>query len=329
MNTGLLQSAAFSLVIPAILWAAERRGGRGLVGLQRLALLLLLALPALVWLPKWHILPVAAAAPAVADGALAAGGAVVWAGLWLAGVLWVAVRLVRSQLLLGRLRRASRPLLEPADLALAAACGARVGLRRGVELRCSLGLRGPAACGIRRPLVLLPPAWRQWDRETKRAVLLHEMSHHLCRDPLWRAVALWATALYWFNPLVWWLAARLRSHAEFACDARVVGCGIRAERYAHILCDLAGEAPAPALAMAAPGSLEQRVRMLQRRRGASAPLWFGLAALALATCALAVAIVRPGAPQAPSPLPPGPSAAPYTAEEITTRQTANPFPADD
>ncbi|MCU0780191.1 MAG: M56 family metallopeptidase [Akkermansiaceae bacterium] len=326
----LLAIAAFSLVALAILAVAERCGWRGIGHLQRLALLLLLALPILAWLPKWHILPALAGTPLPASaGSEPAGGGTIWFAVWLAGALVQIGRVVGSRRLLGRWCGASCGLAAPADLALVAACGASVGLRRAVEVRLCPGLRSPAACGVFRPLVLLPAGWRHWDLETRRAVLLHEMSHHAARDPLWRMLALGATVVYWCHPLVWWLAARLRAQAEYACDSRVVSCGVRADHYAHILCDLAGHAPSPALAMAAPGSLEQRVRRLQGRRGAAAPVLLGAAALALATCALAVAVLRPGEPALPAAPVPGPAAVPYTPEEITIRQTANPFPADD
>jgi beta-lactamase regulating signal transducer with metallopeptidase domain len=219
-------------------------------------------------------------------------------------------------------------LSRPDDFVLAAECAGALGLRRTVEVRIGDYPGGAAACGVWRPVVLLPREWNQWSNETKRAVLLHEMGHHASRDPLWRMVSLMAAAVYWFNPLVWWLAARLQSQAEFACDARVVGCGVRADRYAHILCDLASRAPATALGMSSPGGLEQRVRMLQRPRGTAAPLLLGAAAAVLATCALGLAVLRPGRTAATTAVEPPRPAATYSQEEIETRQSADPFPAD-
>jgi beta-lactamase regulating signal transducer with metallopeptidase domain len=153
--------------------------------------------------------------------------------------------------------------------------------------------------------------------------LLHELGHHASRDPLWRLIALTVGVVYWFNPLVWWLAARLQSQAEFACDARVVGCGIRADRYAHILCDLAGHAPSPAIGMAAPCSLEKRVRMLHSARGAVAPLVLAAAVIGLAAVALGLTVLRTRPPTAQAT--PAPD---YTPQEVETRLSADPFPLD-
>lgn len=330
MSALIAQTLGISLVALAVLLVLERRGWRGLAGLQRLALIVLLIYPALVWLPKWHVLPAVSgvAEPAAAYGTPAESGSW-WMAVWLAGVMVQLGRLALSVRRLDIWRAAARPLPHPEDLALADECARALGLRRRVEVRTGDYPGGAAACGVWRPVVLLPREWHQWSNETKRAVLLHEMGHHASHDPLWRMVSLTAAAVYWFNPLVWWLAARLQCQAEFACDARVVGCGFRVDRYAHILCDLASRAPATALGMATPGGLEQRVRMLQRPRGVVAPLLLGVAAAVIATCALGIAILRPGrAVGTTSENAAQPAAATYTAEELETRQSADPFPAD-
>jgi beta-lactamase regulating signal transducer with metallopeptidase domain len=327
MSALLVPSIALSLAALTVLLALERRDERGQAALIRLALALLLIHPALAWLPKWHVLPDVAVAAGTA-AALPSPALSGWLWLWLGGV---TVQILRLGKALGRLaawRRNSLPLEHADDLALAAECARVLGLRRRVALLVSAQTSGAAACGLWRPVVLLPPDWRDWPPETKCAVLLHELGHHASWDPLWRTVSLVAAALHWFNPLVWWLALRLQRQAEFVCDARVVGSGFRRERYAHILCDLASRGPAAALALAAPAGLEQRVRRLQRSRGSVAPLLVGAAAAALAACALAIAVLRPA-----KPAPAAPAAAPasqpaYSAEELATRRHANPFPED-
>lgn len=327
MSALIVQTLGISLVALVVLLALERRGWRGLGFLQRLALVILLVYPALVWLPKWHVLPaVSAGGDMVATPSHGAGGWLL--AIWLGGVLAHAGRLFFAMAKLARWKNAANSLTDESDLTLSAECAGALGLRRRVDVRIGGHPGGAAACGVWRPVVLLPREWTGWSVETKRAVLLHEMGHHASRDPLWRMVSLTAAAVYWFNPLVWWLAARLQSQAEFACDARVVGCGFRVDRYAHILCDLASRAPATAMAMATPGGLEQRVRMLQRPRGAAAPLLLGAAAVILGACALGVAVLRPGRIAATTDAQPAPAAAVYTPEEIGTRQSADPFPAD-
>lgn len=83
--------------------------------------------------------------------------------------------------------------------------------------RCS-----PAVYCLGAPVLILPAAlWRSLDADARRALLVHELAHVKRRDGLLRAVAGVASCLVWWNPVVWWLRARLRSHSEDACDAWV------------------------------------------------------------------------------------------------------------
>ena len=316
----LLNSVLFSLVALLMVWVVSHRGGEWPTGLLRLALALLLLFPALAWLPKWQVLPSGEAVVMAEPTHSAWAG---WAFVWLTGAVVQAVRLGMAMLRLRDWQQTAIPLVDEASRALAQNCAAAMGLRRPVHLLVCPSLRGAAACGVWQPVVLLPSAWHRWSDETRRVALLHELGHHTSRDPLWRLLALSAGALYWFNPLVWWLAARLQSQAEFTCDARVVGSGIRADRYAHILCDLAGTAPSPAIGMATPCSLEKRVRMLHSARGAVAPLVLAAAIVGLIIGALGLTVVRSRQPVAPAATAPD-----YSPQEIATRLNADPFPAD-
>ena len=297
----MLPALTFSLVAALLVWWAGRRDPACDPRLTTAALGLLALFPLSGWLPKWGLLPAATPQPVV-DGM--ATHAWPWlAGVWLAGAAVMLARLLFASRTIGRWRKES-VLLE----------------RRGrVELRLSSRLHGPVAAGVLRPVVFLPPAWTAWDSATRRAVMLHELAHHARHDPLRRWIAALACALHWCNPLVWWMARRLHEQCEFACDARVLDAGIRAERYAHLLCDLAEATapPPPALAMAERSSLETRVRRLcgNTRPGWSRTLVVLLIAATLVT-GLGLALLKPAAPSQPS----------VPRSEVELRLTADPFP---
>lgn len=94
----------------------------------------------------------------------------------------------------------------------------------------------PMTWGWMRPVILLPASAREWDPERLRVVLLHEMAHIARADwAIWMLASL-VRAAYWWNPLAWLLAARLRAEAETACDDHVLSLGIAAPDYAaHLL----------------------------------------------------------------------------------------------
>jgi HEAT repeat protein len=73
-----------------------------------------------------------------------------------------------------------------------------------------------------------------------------------------------ACAVYWFHPLVWTAAKRLRSESERACDDLAISCGARATDYAEHLLDIVtsvrrDSTPSVALAMARRKEFEGRM----------------------------------------------------------------------
>jgi hypothetical protein len=131
-------------------------------------------------------------------------------------------------------------------------------------------LRGPATAmpmtwGVRRPTILLPSAAVQWPIERLDAVIRHELAHIRRRDTLTQLIADLACAVYWFNPLVWLAAHRLRIEREHACDDEVLAAGSRASEYAAQLLDLTRSLRAAratsltAIAMARPAQLRGRL----------------------------------------------------------------------
>jgi bla regulator protein blaR1 len=122
----------------------------------------------------------------------------------------------------------------------------------------------PLAAGLFRASILLPATAAGWSSERRRAVLLHELAHIRRNDCRVQLLAQAACALYWFNPLVWIAAARLRRERERACDDEVLRAGTQASSYATHLLDIARELrparrPSAAMAMARRSELEGRL----------------------------------------------------------------------
>jgi len=93
---------------------------------------------------------------------------------------------------------------------------------------------------------------------TSRA-LLHELAHVRRRDAFGRLVQLAASALYWWYPVVRLASRRLELAREAACDAWALEAGdVSRTGYARLLVQLSGSTPA--LALAAPHALDDRVR---------------------------------------------------------------------
>ena len=100
-----------------------------------------------------------------------------WLALtWSAGVAFFGLRLLRTALLLHRLRCASVAASE-AVVAEVEKLRQQLGVRVPVTLLTADGPVMPIAWGVFRPTILLPPDAGEWPHLRIRAVLLHELSH--------------------------------------------------------------------------------------------------------------------------------------------------------
>ena len=123
----------------------------------------------------------------------------------------------------------------------------------------------PIVCGVWRPSIVVPAEAAHWSDERRRVVVLHELAHIKRRDCLTQSLAQLVCAAYWFNPIVWLAARRMRAERERACDDFVLAAGEKGPDYAAHLLDIAKTAqhrrlsPIVGLAMARPSQLEGRL----------------------------------------------------------------------
>ena len=223
-----------------------------------------------------------------------------------AWLLIVGIGLGLARLAIGlfaveRYRRRTMPVNDSPLIAVLDATCQRLGCARRIELRESPEIVSPATVGWRRPLILLPLEWREWSEGERRAVLAHEVAHVARGDFAGWLVAQLSVALYFYNPLVHWLARRLKLEQELAADA----CGASAAGGSGVyLTTLAGMAlrqdnrkptwgARPFLP--ARGTLLRRIEMLRDRKPISTStfstpkriaLWSALAALGLVIAGL-------------------------------------------
>jgi TonB family protein len=189
--------------------------------------------------------------PAVVVQAVARQDAISFAQIvtfvWMFGSLVLALRLAVKSLQFRRVVAGAKPVVS--------ACPVRI-------LRTAL-VPGPLVTGILRPTIVLPEDSFLWEPARRRAVLAHEIAHIRRRDPAILLAAHITTIIYWFHPLCWLAAARLRMESERACDDSALRIGLRPSGYAGQLLDLARLFnPQPAIPMATTSHLESRVKSI-------------------------------------------------------------------
>ena len=223
-----------------------------------------------------------------------AGGVVVFLG-WLAHGQWMVRRIVNQAPPMNS-DEWQRALWEVAD---------RLDLEQVPLLLQSERTHMPFASGFLRPVIVLPTDAESWSADRRAAVLLHELAHVRRKDLVGHTLGRIACALYWFHPLVWAAAKRLRVESERACDDFAITCGARASDYAEHLLDIVTAVrkqitPAVAMAMAHRKEFEGRMlaildpevpRARPSRKQAVVSV-AGLAALSLVVAAAAPAAPR-------------------------------------
>jgi beta-lactamase regulating signal transducer with metallopeptidase domain len=192
---------------------------------------------------------------------------------------WLALGwLIGASAMLGRasvkvagaeqLRRSCRPLDNDRVATLVSEAKRAVKLTRQIRVAVTHQLTSPAVIGVLVPTLILPLSLiTTLSPEQLRFILLHELAHIRRGDYLANLFQLFAEALLFFNPAVWWLSHQIRREREACCDALAIELSGAPADYARTLVSVAETMlhPAPAAAPAfgneqEPSSLADRVQ---------------------------------------------------------------------
>jgi len=179
-------------------------------------------------------------------------------------------------------------------------------LQSGAHIAESALISVPITVGIFRSVILLPIGWREWEDSKRNAVLAHEASHVARHDALMQHISVLHRALFWFNPLAWWLDRHLAALSEQASDEAALADGADRTDYARTLLtffEAMQTAPGrvwwQGVSMAQQGQAEERVEKVLAWRGAlSMKLKKSLAIVILVLAVPVVCLVAAARPSA-------------------------------
>ena len=160
---------------------------------------------------------------AAAGGWIAMRWMPIVAGLWLAGTvatMLISVRRIRRfQVLLREARPGSDSIQNWVD-----GLAARLGVACSPQVWWIDGKLSPMLWALfGAPRLIIPlELWKSLDQRQRGTLLVHELAHLRRGDHRVRLFELLVTALYWWNPVLWWARRRLRDVEEQCCDAWVV-----------------------------------------------------------------------------------------------------------
>jgi bla regulator protein blaR1 len=281
--------AAMILVLTKKSPAARRYGWLlGLLGFFTLSFFVTLAIELNSQNPGGQ--PYPGAAPAVTsliDACLAYGldHAFVIVDCWLLIIAFRSLWLLIGFFSLGRMRRAHVQSPGPDWEALLAKLVHGMGIPRVVTLLESAIVKLPLTVGYLKPVILIPAGLLTGlGQQEVEMILLHELSHILRKDYLINILQRLVETLFFFNPAVLWLSARIREERENCVDDLVINRTKNKTGYIRSLLHYEQyRAGVPAYAMAfsgGKGTLARMERLISQRNQALHTLeLFGLAVL--------------------------------------------------
>jgi TonB family protein len=218
--------------------------------------------------------------------------------LYVTGLMLAAARIVVGEVRVRALSKRSRLFETVQARLILEQARRRLRMSRTAELRTSAEVAIPFTRGVFHPTILLPEKFREWPAKQLEFVLVHELGHVSRHDCLTQMIGRFACVLYWFHPLVWFVAFQMRNERERACDDIVLSIGHPATDYAELLIALGRRLRQPnracqtSVAIVHCSQLEARMKALLNPKLNHRPL--ALRGVLLAT-GLAVALLLPAA----------------------------------
>jgi BlaR1 peptidase M56/Domain of unknown function (DUF3471) len=198
---------------------------------------------------------------------------------------WLLLRLAIGTVLSWRLQRSARRIYE--------------NWTAGKDVRSSPAINAPGTFGS---TILLPEHYGTWDDLDRRAIMIHEDSHVRRGDFYLLLLAGINRAVFWFNPMAWWLNSQIVYLAETRSDVAAVEDIEDRVRYAELLVRLAhGPRGSTSLAMARSETVARRVEQLLAETRLPRQIGWKVRS-AIFTCVLPLVAISTGVvAQAPSP----------------------------
>ena len=116
--------------------------------------------------------------------------------------------------------RWSEPVTDLVSLGIFDSLKLEMGIKAQVGLSVCQSITSPMLVGFFHPTILLPPVKIAGDELS--LILKHELIHFKRHDLWYKALILTATAIHWFNPVVYLMAKAAAVQCEISCDALVL-----------------------------------------------------------------------------------------------------------
>ena len=193
--------------------------------------------------------------------------------VWLLGAFVVLARWAWQWQRLATVARQSPPILDGVVHGTLRRIERAEGIRKPITIVASSESIEPGVIGTWAPVLIWPqhltPGLNDAQIET---VIAHEVCHIVRRDNLLASMQMLVTTVFWFHPLVWWIAAGLVDERERACDEHVLALGKSPATYAESIletCRLCLASPVVNVSGVTGGNLKTRIGRIMKNAPAT------------------------------------------------------------
>lgn len=143
--------------------------------------------------------------------------------IWLIGAFIVGSFVVASNLVFLLRIRKERIVKNNKLIDLVEDCKNIVNIKKDIQVTITRLVSIPSVCGIVKPKILIPERmYHELGDEDLKYVILHELCHLKRKDIEVNIFVEIVRAMYWFNPVIWYILGKMKQDRELACDALVL-----------------------------------------------------------------------------------------------------------
>lgn len=141
--------------------------------------------------------------------------------VWLAGVIaFLAYHAIKHYRFVKLVGRWSERVMDENIIFVLASLKAEMGMSKSVSVQLCASAGSPMMIGFIHPRILLPQI--DFAPDELRFILAHELVHYKQGDLWYKALTLLATAIHWFNPVVYLVVKAIDIQCELSCDNEVI-----------------------------------------------------------------------------------------------------------
>ena len=146
---------------------------------------------------------------------------------WWIGILWIigvigcsSYHIIRHRRFIRIAKRWSEEITEPTILDIVQHLQVELKIYNQTKLLFCSCITTPMMIGFINPVILLPS--KNIPVDELSFMLKHELIHFKRKDLWYKGLVFLATAIHWFNPIVYLMAKEIAVECEISCDAEVV-----------------------------------------------------------------------------------------------------------